>query len=145
MAVPVITLDGIIRIVQKIFIIKLIFAILEYLVSILSKPFYIAGIVFVLTYYPGVVRWIFYQIGLIQVKLLVLLMNIMMPSIFSDDLVETSDDITDIFNTALAAMPADWREIMASLDVVSLIGMITSTFAGIFFIKIMFRIFKKAF
>lgn len=111
-------------------------------VKILSKPLYVAGIIVLLTYFPDAVQWIFMQLGLVQIRIFALILNTLLPEIFS----YSSGEITEwaqIWNSALSALPAEIVEVMQALDVASLLGIATSCFTAGFSIKTIMRINRR--
>lgn len=105
---------------------RAIFWILETLFNLFKTPLFLGALVLALTYFPDTVQWIFMQIGMIELKCFILVLNTVMPDIFTFG----SNEVTSwaqIWSAGLSALPQDMVDVMNAVGVAELLGLVTST------------------
>ena len=113
------------------------------LISFLSKPLFFVGLAGLMVVAPDFFVWIFIKIGEFELVVMSIMLNAVMPDLFSTASGEYSS-WAQLWSQGLSALPADLVEVMNSLGVAQLLGYITATYGAIFTIKAIRGAFKRA-
>ena len=123
-------------------ILSVVMSIMSFLRKIVSYPLALGAIVLAFTLFPDTIGWIFLQIGNIQLKFFLVLLNNVMPDIIHEG---ATDFYTweSVWQEGLNLLPPDIVDVLNSVGVAYLMGMITATIASVSAIrlyrKVMFR------
>lgn len=112
------------------------------LFDLLKAPLFWISLVALLTYSPETVAWIFIKIGEIEITVFSMLMSIVMPDIFGAVGTEYSS-WSQIWQAGLNALPTTVVEVMNSLGVAQMLGLVTTTIGAIMTIRILRSIYKR--
>lgn len=143
MAVPTIDLGGLVRIVQKFVIITALLKIAGFLIDLFKKPAFLVALMATIAYYPEAIQWVMYQLGLLQVKVIMLILNALMPQVWGAASVEGATEVADIFNSSVHALPSEVVQVIQALDIISLLGMVFTTLTIVFLVKFYYAIMDK--
>lgn len=124
-------------------ILSVVMAIMSFLKRVVSYPLALGAIVVAFTLFPDTIGWIFLQIGNIQLKFFVLLLSQIMPDIVNEGKADF-DTWYSIWQAGLDILPADLVEVLNSVGVAYLLGMITSTIVTISTIRIYRKVMIRA-
>lgn len=113
------------------------------LVNVLTKPMFFIGLIALLTWMPDTIGWIFLKIGEVGIKVAFLVMNAIMPDVFATGSGEYRGWAA-MWSDGLNALPADAVDVMNSIGVAQVLGMVISTAFAVFSIRIIRRIMNRA-
>lgn len=124
-------------------ILSVLFAIFRFLKKVVTYPLALGAIVVALTLFPDTIGWIFIKIGEIELRVMALVLTAVMPDLFGT----ASGEFTSwaqIWSAGLSALPADMVDVMNSIGVAQILGMISSTISAVFMIKVYRRAMIRA-
>lgn len=124
-------------------IIKICTSIAKTLYEVAKTPLFLVTIWIALTYFPNTIQWIFLKIGGIEIKLFLMVLNIIMPEIFKTASGEMNS-WAEIWQTGLNALPQDLLDVMNGIGVAELLGIVTSTITSGFIIRTYRKIMLRA-
>lgn len=113
------------------------------LINVLTKPMFFVGLIFLLTWMPDTIGWIFLKLGEIGLSVAFLVMNALMPDVFMTGSGEYRGWAA-IWSEGLNVLPADAVDVMNSIGVAQVLGMVISTAFAVFSIRIIRRIMNRA-
>lgn len=113
------------------------------LIDVLKGPFFWVGLIALLTYSPDTVAWIFIKIGEIELTVMAMVLNAVMPDIFASGSGEYRNWV-QIWQAGLNALPSDMVAIMNGLGVAQLLGYVTATIGTISTIRIFRSAMRRA-
>lgn len=124
-------------------ILSVVMGIMSFLKRFVSYPLGLAAIVVAFTLFPDTIGWIFLQIGNIQLKFFVLLLSEVMPDIVNEGKADF-DTWYSIWQAGLNLLPPDLVEVLNSVGVAYLLGMITATIVTISTIRVYRKVMLRA-
>lgn len=124
-------------------ILSVVMAILSFAKRVISYPLALGAIVGAFVLFPDTIGWIFLQIGNIQLKVFVLVLSQVMPDIISEGATDFHTWYS-VWQSGLDLLPPDLVEVLNSVGVAYLLGMITSTIATIAGIRLYRRVMLRA-
>lgn len=124
-------------------ILSVLLAIGSFIRKVISYPLALGAVVGAFVLFPDTIGWIFLQIGNIQLKIFVLVLNQVMPDIIDEGATDFHTWYS-VWQAGIDALPPDLVEVLNSVGVAYLLGMITSTIASIAGIRLYRRVMFRA-
>ena len=124
-------------------ILAVVMSILSFLKRIISYPLFLGTIVLALTLFPETVGWIFLKIGEIELQVMTILMTAIMPDIVSVGGGEYQT-WAQVWQDGLNILPSEIVDVMNSVGVAYLLGMVTSTISAVGLIRLYRRVMLRA-
>lgn len=151
-AFPVFTLDGITRIGQNIVALGqrvLMFSVVSTLVSFILRlfttPLYLAGIVAAINFAPNTIRWIFAKMGALAIDFALQMVEIMQPVVADVAKGEAFEGLSNTYVVAYTNLPPEINEMLASLGVHEMLGLIITFWVTIMTLLIIFMVTDRAY
>lgn len=144
---PTFDLSAFLQRISKMIIMGLILRSVLFIMSTLYRafktPLALGTIVIMLAYYPDVIQWVLMKIGELQMKCFAIVLNAVMPDIFSS----MGTEITSwrqIWQTGLGILPTNLVSVLNAVGVADLMGLVTATLTAgstvVLYRKVMTRI-----
>lgn len=124
-------------------ILSVLLAIGSFVRRVVSYPLALAAIVGAFVLFPDTIGWIFLQIGNIHLKIFVLVLSEIMPDIINEGATDFHTWYA-VWQEGVNLLPPDLVEVLNSVGVAYLLGMITSTIAAISGIRLYRRVMLRA-
>lgn len=120
-----------------------IFKVITGLFNFLIKPIGLLAVVGLINAYPDLLRNILYYIGLYTIKISVgfykMFSNVLMSRSTLSEFGTAYDDAREMFELAKAGLPAEWIQLIQTLDLVPLIGLVITTTLYIVGVRIVYN------
>lgn len=108
------------------FILRSVLKLLEVAYNVFKTPVALGTIVLMLAYYPDVLQWVLMKIGELQIRCFAIVLNAIMPDIFSGMGTNVTSWHT-IWQQGLSLLPSNIVQILNAVGVAELMGLITAT------------------
>lgn len=107
-------------------LISLVIRVVGTLFNLVKTPMFLVGIYLALLWFPDTIQWIFMQIGMIELKMMMIVLSSVLPDIFTFGSGEV-ESWAAIWQQGLAGLPTEMVEIINGLGVADMLGLVTST------------------
>lgn len=127
---PTFDLSAFLQRISKMIIMGMILRSVLFIMSTMFKafktPLALGAIVIMLAYYPDVIQWVLMKIGDLQMKCFAILLNAVMPDIFSSMGTQVTS-WRQIWQTGLGILPTNLVSVLNAVGVAELMGLVTAT------------------
>lgn len=127
--------------------IAFLYKVITSLFNFLIKPIGLLAVVGLINTYPDLLRSLLYYIGLYTIKISVgfykIFSNILMSKSTLNEFGSAYDDAREMFELAKAGLPTEWVQLIQTLDLVPLIGLVITTILYIVGIRIVYNLLYK--
>lgn len=124
-------------------ILGVVMTIMRFLKRMITYPLFLGAIVGALTLFPETIGWIFLKIGEIELQVMTILMTAIMPDIVSVGGGEYQT-WSQVWQDGLNILPSEIVDVMNSVGVAYLLGMVTSTISAVGMIRLYRRVMLRA-
>lgn len=131
----------------KINVVIFLYNVIKNIFAFLTKPLGLFAIVTIIQWNPTVLRNLLYYIGLWTIETAIGFYKLFYDALISNDnqlTTQVTSEVSEIFELAKAGLPAEWIQLIQTLDIIPLIGIIVSTVFYVVIIRIVYAAISKA-
>lgn len=135
-----------VRLLLKISFVLFIFRTVKAVFNFLIKPLGLFAIVTIIQWNPVLLRNILYYIGMFTIETAVGFYKIFYDILMTSETItqsQTNEEVSEIFELAKSGMPQEWLELIQTLDIIPLIGIMISTILYCVVIRIIYTALYK--
>lgn len=107
-------------------ILRSVLRLMSFAYNVFKTPLALGAIVIMLAYYPDVIQWVLMKIGELQMKCFAIVLNAVMPDIFSSMGTQVTS-WRQIWQTGLGILPTNLVSVLNAVGVAELMGLVTAT------------------
>lgn len=131
----------------KIHVILFLYNVIKNVFSFFTKPLGLFAVVTIIQWNPAILRNVLYYIGLWTIETAVGFYKIIYDALISNEN-ELSNQVTSevagVFELAKSGLPAEWVQLIQTLDIIPLVGIMISTIFYVVIIRIVYAAINRA-
>lgn len=131
----------------KLHVVIFLYNVIKNIFEFFMKPLGLFAVVTIIQWNPTIVRNMLYYIGLWTIETAVGFYKIVYDALISNDNEisnQVTSEVAEIFELAKAGLPSEWVQLIQTLDIIPLIGIIVSTVFYVVIIRIVYAAVNKA-
>lgn len=135
------------NIVLRISVILFLYDLIKSIFSFFTKPLGLFAVVTIIQWNPTIVRNVLYYIGLWTIETAVGFYKIIYDALISNEnqlVDEVTSEVAGVFELAKSGLPAEWVQLIQTLDIIPLVGIMISTVFYVVIIRIVYSAINRA-
>lgn len=131
----------------KVTVVLWLYNVVKNIFSFFTKPLGLFAVVAIIQWNPTIVRNALYYIGLWTIETAIGFYKFFYDTLISNDNELTSQvtsEVSEIFELAKSGMPQEWFQLIQTLDIIPLVGIVVSTVFYVVIIRIVYAAINKA-
>lgn len=131
----------------KINVVLFLYNVIKNIFGFFMKPLGLFAVVTIIQWNPTVVRNLLYYIGLWTIETAIGFYKFFYDALVSNDnelISQVNSEVTEVFELAKAGLPDEWIQLIQTLDIIPLVGIIVSTVFYIVIIRIVYSAVSRA-
>lgn len=134
------------NIVLRISVILFLYDLIKSIFSFFTKPLGLFAVVTIIQWNPTILRNVLYYIGLWTIETAVGFYKIIYDALISNEnelVNEVTSEVAQVFELAKSGLPAEWVQLIQTLDIIPLVGIMISTIFYVVIIRIVYAAINR--